>query len=173
MSLIADNTFRTPWLAAKLLSNDANVAKEAAASLARHLASTRPSNRTNFEKHMFETECLWKDLVDFSETDPPSLLWHRNGQFVALFRFLAPRFLLSPDNVLDAERVHARWQWSCSIKRSLKIHNLNAILRLTHYLENQQRFPDHDDLWMHLQAERAQHAVNLRAIDNEGDIAVG
>ena len=65
LSLLADNTFRTPWLAAKLLSTDATKAQEAAKCLARHLATTRPSNRTQFEKHLFETGTLWENLVAF------------------------------------------------------------------------------------------------------------
>ena len=38
LGLLADNTFRTPWLAAKLLSKDKNLARDAARALLRHLA---------------------------------------------------------------------------------------------------------------------------------------
>ena len=110
LALVGDNTFRTPWQAAQLLSCDKDLARAAAKDLARHLASTRPGNKTLFEAHVFDSESLWRDLVAFSEADPPVLLWHGQGKFQNLFRFLAPRFLLAPDHVLDAERVHARWQ---------------------------------------------------------------
>ena len=108
----------------------------------------------------------------FSEADPPVLLWHGQGKFQNLFRFLAPRFLLAPDHVLDAERVHARWQWLCLQKRGLKLQSLNACLRLTHYLEHN-NFPDHEDLEEHLSAEALQHKLCLEALATAGDIAIG
>ena len=172
LALVGDNTFRTPWLAAKLLSTDKSLARAAAQDLARHLASTRPGNRTLFEAHVFGCETLWRDLVAFSETNPPVLLWHGKGKFQNLFRFLAPRFLLAPDHVLDCERVHARWQWLCLLKRALKVHSLNACLRLTHYLEHNP-FPSNEDLQPHLQAEAHEHRVNLQAMMAEGEIATG
>ena len=173
LALLLDNTFRTPWTAAKLLSRDKAVAQAAAQTLSRHLASTRPSNHTAFEKHIFETEVLWKDLVDFAAADPPVLLWQGHGQYETLFRFLAPRFLVAPDHVLDAERVHSRWQWVCNIKHSLKMQTLNACLRMQFFLENNQAFPPHEDLWPHLEAEREEHRLSLEAIVAEGEVALG
>jgi len=172
LALLADNTFRTPWLAAKLLSKDAAVAQTAAAALAKQLATTRPSNRTHFETHVIETPELWQNLMEFAE-GPRVLLWHGHARYETLFRLLAPRFLLAPDHVLDAERVHARWQWLCSVKRGLKVHMLNASLRLMHYLENNQGFPHHEDLQEHLEAERVQHNLSLAAIEDADEIAPG
>ena len=63
------------------------------------------------------------------------LLWQDSCSYEALFRLLAHRFLLAPDHVLDAERIHARWQWLCKIKRALKLQTMNASLRLMHYME--------------------------------------
>ena len=117
LNLLFDNTYRTPWLAAKLLSKDKDLAQNSAALLVKHLATTRPANRTSFEKHLFTQEELWKNLEDFSKANPPVLLWQGHGKYLHLFKFLAPRFLLAPDHVLDAERMHARWQWLCSLKR--------------------------------------------------------
>ena len=108
LSLLAENTYRTPWLAAKLLSTDRVLAREAARTLVRHIATTRPQNRTLFEQHLFEWGPLWEALVEFSQADPPALLWHGQGRYEAVFRFLASRFLLNPDHVLDSERIHAR-----------------------------------------------------------------
>eukprot|EP00959_Pyramimonas_sp_CCMP1952_P417550 8748244-Pyramimonas_sp.AAC.1 len=173
LSLIADNTYRTPWLAAKMLSTDTGVARSAATALARHQASTRPMNRTTFEAHLFDARGLWANMAAFSEADPPVLLWRGQGKFEQLFKFLAPRFFLAPGRALDAERVHARWQWACTIKRGLKMYSLNACLRLTHYLENNQQFPSNEDLFSHLQAEQRQHRVDMRATVQEGEIALG
>ena len=173
LRLIQENNMRTPWLAANMLSTDPRAATAAAASLAQHLTRTKPGNRTPFEQHVFESSELWDNLVDFSRASPPCLLWHGHGKYKALFRFIAPRFLLSPDHVLDAERVHARWQWLCSIRRALKMHSLNACLRLTHYLENNQAFPTTEDLAPHLGAERLHHRLSLEAIEAEGEVALG
>ena len=42
-----------------------------------------------------------------------------------------------PDSrVPDPERIHARWQWLCDQKKSLKMPSMNAYLRLTHFMEN-------------------------------------
>ena len=173
LTLLAENTLRTPWLAAKLLSTDPPAAKEAAVALATHISTARPANRTQFEGHVFGTQELWDNLVAFSTATPPILLWHGHGKYEALFRFLAPRFLLAPDHVLDAERVHARWQWSCTLKRGLKLHSLNAFLRLVHFQENNQVLPPHEDLFPHVVAERAEHKVNLEAIEADGEVALG
>ena len=53
---------------------------------------------------------------------------------------------------------------------------LNASLRLTHYLENNQALPSHEDLLPNLEAEREQHRVDLQAMERlEGDeeVALG
>lgn len=160
LALLEENTYRTTWMAAKLLSKDPRVARAAAEDLARHLASMKTGNMSPFEQHLFETTELWGNLVEFSTVEP-----HGQGRFEALFRFLAPRFLLAPDHVLDAERIHARWQWICNMKRSIKLMNLNAVLKLTHFLENNQTFPDIEELIPHLQAEAQEHKVNLQALE--------
>ena len=165
LAMIKENTYRTTWQAATLLSNDIQTSRSATEDLARHLAATRASNRSPFENIFFETEELWAQLVDFSTVEPPVLLWHGKGRFEALFRFLAPRFLLAPDHVLDAERTHARWQWICSIKRRVKLMSLNAILKLRHFLENNQTFPQFQELLPHLQAEAQEQRVNLQALE--------
>ena len=63
LNLLSDSTYRTTWLAAKLLSRSPETAQHAAKSLAGHLASTRPGNRSLFEEHL----PLWGNLVAFSE----------------------------------------------------------------------------------------------------------
>ena len=132
---------------------------------------TRPANRTSFEKHLFTQEELWQNLEDFSNANPPVLLWQGHGKYIHIFKFLAPRFLLAPDHVLDAERIHARWQWLCSLKRSMKVQTLNASLRLMHHLEHNQTLPESETLLEHLEAERRQHRMALDAVDE--DVALG
>ena len=171
LNLLGDNTYRTPWLAAKLLSKDQALAKASAASLVKHLVTTRPGNRTSFEAHLLSTEDLWKALEEFSKAEPACLLWHGQGQYEALFRFLATRFLLAPDHVLDTERIHARWQWDCVNKRGLRLPAMNASLRLVHYLEHNQQFPTHEELFKNLEAEALEHKLALEGLDD--DVALG
>ena len=173
LNLLGDNTFRTPWLAAKLLNKDRVIARDAAASVLRHLDTTHPSNRTSFEERLATCADLMRNLEDFANAEPPVLLWHSNGKYESLFKFLAPRFLLSPDHVLDAERIHARWQWACEQKRSLKLQSLNAMLRLSHYLENNQVFPTHEELLPNLTAETLEHKMALAALEDDGEVAMG
>ena len=172
LNLLFENAFRTPWLAAKLLSKDRSLARDAACALTKHLATTRPGNRTGFEEHLIGQEELWRNLEDFAKADPPTLLWHDHGRFASLFKFLAPRFLLAPDHVLDAERVHARWQWSCSSKRAQLLQTMNASLRMTHYMEHHQTMPAHDELLPHLRAEMKHLRLSIEALDEE-DVAAG
>ena len=115
-----------------------------------------PPTRTSFENPFFTTEHLWQNLQDFATTEPPTLLWHDHGKHESLFKVLAPRFLLAPDHVLGAERIHSRWQWACDMKHSLKIQTLNASLRLMHDIENNQACPSNQDLLPHLHASGTQ-----------------
>jgi hypothetical protein len=160
-------------LAAKLLSKNAVIAKEAARTLVKNLDTTSPPNRTSFENHLMTTQDLWDNLVEFANATLPVLLWQGHGNYEVLFKFIAPRFLLNPDHVLDAERIHSRWQWACILKRALKIQTLNASLRIMHYIENNQTFPTHQDLLPHLQAELLEHKLALDAQEAEHEIALG
>ena len=152
LALIGENTYRTPWLAAKLLSTEQAQAKASAIALVKHLVTTKPANRTLFEEHLLATEDLWRCLEQFSRAEPACRLWHGNGQYEVLFKFLAARFLLAPDHVLDAERVHARWQWGCRHSNCVMLPYLNATLRLRHYTEHNTTFP----------SDKAQMASELR-----------
>lgn len=90
------------------------------------------------------------------------------------FRFLAPRFLLVLDRALDAEMVHARWQWVDVIKRALQHPGLNAALRLQNYLDNNPAYPFHQDMLPHIHADRSQHTQDLTVMyEEEQHIALG
>ena len=130
----------------------------------KQLVTTKPGNKTLFEDYLLTSMDLLQNLETFSKEDPPLSLWKGRGKFEKLFRFLAPRFLLAPDHVLDAERIHARWQWICVAKRSLRIPTLNALLRMMFYLEHNQTFPSDEDLLPHLEAERAEHRLALGVV---------
>ena len=173
LNLVGDNTFRTPWLACKLLNTQPRVARDAAACLLKHLDTTRPANRTSFEQALVERPEVMSCLEEFSSAEPPVLLWRANGKYETLFKFIAPRFLLSPDHVLDAERIHARWQWILWNKRNLRLPGMNALLKLRCYLESNQGFPGPDELDPHLLAEHAEHRAALRAVQDEEHVALG
>ncbi len=59
------------------------------------------------------------------------------------------------------------------MRRALKLPALNASLRLQHYVEHNQVFPSHQDLLPHLQAEVAEHQQALKALAEEGEVALG
>ena len=173
LNLLGHNTLRTPWLAAKLLLPTASQAKAAAVSLVAQLVTTRPDNRTSFEKLLVDSADLWSNLEEFSQAAPAVCLWHGRGKFETLYKFLAPRFLLAPDHVLDTERIHARWQWYCAQRRNLRLPTLNALLRLQHYLEQQGELPSHELLLDPLLAEHAEHKAAVGAVAAEGQVAIG
>ena len=135
--------------------------------------ATKPANRTSLENHFFSQEDLWQNLEGFSKAEPPVLLWKGHGKYESLFKFLAPRFLLAPDHVLDAERIHARWQWTCIQKRALKLQTLNASLRLMRYIEHNQVFPIHDAMIPNLEAERLEHKLALENLVDADEVALG
>ena len=174
LDLTASNIMRTPWTAACMLSSDACQAQAAAATLVAHIAKTPARIRTPFEQGLFDTDCLWNSLVDFSMAAPPVCLWKGRGHFQELFRLLATQFLIAPDHVLDCERQHARWQWLCARKRGVKLPAMNAFLKCTTYLEgNNMEFPPNEALAEHLDATARQYRWDLRQTRDAPDIAAG
>jgi len=171
LALISENVLRTTWQAARLLVKTPRDAQDAAKALLKHLVTTAPHKRTSFEAQLADTPTLMTELELFSKAAPPVRLWHGGGRYEQLFRFLAPRFLLAPDHVLDCERVHARWQWACRTKRSVKLHTLNSTLRLTQYLENN-HWPSHEDLHDFLLDEH-EHYTRSLAATAAADVALG
>ena len=63
LNLLHDNTFKTPWLTAKLLSTDKALAKSSAAAMVKHLVTTKPGNKTSFEHRMFNHGEVYIPLV--------------------------------------------------------------------------------------------------------------
>jgi len=141
LNLLHDNTFKQPWLAAKLIFTAKALAKSSTAALVKHMVTTRPGNRTPFENHMFTHGEVWENLEDSSKAEPPVFLWGIQDRYVSLFMLLAPRLCCS-DHVLAAERIDDRWPWVCTITLAMRIMTLNtSFLRLQHHLGNNQTFP--------------------------------
>ena len=85
--------------------------------------------------HLADSEELMPDLGSFANREVAVCLWQGGGAYRRLFKFLAMRFLLAPDQVLDCERVHARWIWLCDGTKGVRLPHMDATLRLTQHLE--------------------------------------
>ena len=172
LALVLANVSRSPWVLAGALSSDADKAKKAAGAFLLHLDSTAPPNRTPFERHVAENDVLRDNLTQFATRVPPVALWQGQGAFKPLFQFLALRFLLAPDQVLDCERVHARWQWFCQEKRNMRLPLMNGWLRLCEHLERHNwMLPG--DVQEHLDfATAAEHAA-LKEVAGRAEVAAG
>ena len=118
---VVDNIMRTSWLASATLHCDPWRAQLGALALLRQLDSVAPAKRTRFEHHLADTEELMENLRSFAHREQAVCLWPGGGAYNPLFQHLALRFLLAPDQVLDWERVHARWQWICEGKHNLRL----------------------------------------------------
>ena len=55
----------------------------------------------------------------------------------------------------------------------MKLQTLNASLRLKHYMEHNQTFPDDEELLPNLEAKRLEHKLALEALMNEAEVALG
>ena len=172
MKLAIGNIMRTSWTAGAMLHTDPAKAQLAACTLLRHLDSTHPGKRTAFEKHLATSAELMRNMTDFANREVPICIWQGGGAYKYLFQFLALRFLLAPDQVLDCERAHARWNWMCISKRNLRMPLLNAALRLTQWLESHMfEFPVDEDMFLHLSQEAQLRRVALAEADTMEDIA--
>ena len=138
------------------------------------LDGAAPDERTPFEKHLADEDALRGELQEFATRDVAVCVWQGAGAFRRLFKFLATRFLLAPDHVLDCERMHARWNWLNDQKRGMQLPLMNAWLRLRSYLEQHaMEFPCHRDLLPHLVREAAAMRVAHAEVVAREDIAPG
>ena len=67
--------------------------------------------------------------------------------------------------------MRARWKWICSTRRRIGLGSLNAILKLTVYLESYGAFPSHEELQPHLDNLRIGKFRMLRELRESGTIA--
>ena len=154
LQLVSENLKSSLWLAGAVLSTDPAAAKEAAAELVEHLDTTPAHRRTSFENMLFDDANLWDALQDFSNVDPPTVLWGARGLFAPLYRFLAPRFLANPDHVLDCERQHAVWKWVLQRRRAMRLPNLNAWLKVGEHIRRYDELPPYAELQPHIDEVR-------------------
>ena len=174
LTLTMHNIARTSWLAASLLHCSPGVAQESANALLEQLLGTAPARRTQFETALANNDTYMANLQEFARADPPCKLWQRQGAFKPLFRFLALRFRLAPDQVLDVEGTHARWQWLCAGKRNLSLVSMNAGLKLTRFLERHGGELPAAEALAPLLADERSHLNRVREqIDREDEIAPG
>lgn len=148
---------------------------ESACDFLQHLDTTPPDARTHCERCFYDTEGLYQDLSDFKNQPGPVtfVLWRCNGRWARLFCFLAPRFLASPDHVLDCERQHARWQWLLQARHAMKLKVMIRLLRLRIDLENYDYFPPDDTLTPLLEHAALERNLALRRIQAEDVLAPG
>ena len=109
LNLMFDNAFRTPWLAAKLLSTDKVFARSSAKELMTHLATTRPGNHSFVEIYLCAQKVLWQHHEEFSKADLAVFRWGNTGNYKGFRKFSAPRVFGGFDPIFDAAMMHARW----------------------------------------------------------------
>ena len=90
LALLCENTLRTPWMAARLLSKEPELAQAAAKDLARHLASTNTANRTSFEQLLFRQRTSGIPWL----TSPTLILLWSSGMVMEGFRPLSGSWVL-------------------------------------------------------------------------------
>ena len=175
LALVLANVSRSTWTAAGMLSCDPHKAQTSALTLLQHLDTTRPTGHTQFERHLADTEVLFRNLQDFATRVPPVLLWQAQGAWKPLYQFMAMRFLMAPDQVLDCERVHARWQWLAEGKRRMQLPLMNSWLRTAQWLESAPGYslPPPDVLQEHLEYAAARYAAAQKAIAGRDDVVPG
>ena len=174
LELLLHNIKRTAWLAGACLHVDAPRAQTSAQSLLLHLDTVAPDRRTPFEKHLVDSPDLWSQLQQFAHREPAVCLWQGQGAYRTLFQFVASRFLLAPDQVLDCERMHARWNWICNSKRGIRLPLLNAWVCLSQFLESHgMQFPTPELLQPHLAREGEAHAMARAEVRASEEIAPG
>ena len=171
LALTAENISRSTWLSARMLSKNAESAQIGAREFHNHLLRLKPTTKTLYDDAWLSDDTLMIELGRFCDMEPPCLLWHGGGAFGTCFRCLASRFLGAEDSVMEDEAVHARWKWICSTRRRIALPSLNAILKLTTYLESYGEFPSHTALQPHFDNLRAGRRAMVRDLRDRGEIA--
>ena len=104
------NIMRRYWMDASVLLRDPGVAQEGANKLLVHVLQTAPCEADALRKNAIaDNDTYMANMQGFASVEPTCRLWQRQGAYKPLFRLLALRFLLAPDQVLDVGSAHARW----------------------------------------------------------------
>ena len=144
LQLTFENIARFSWTLGTMLDPDPAQA-QASAREARRAIVTK-SSTSRLMRFVAEDEQLMTQLCAFCERTPPLCLWHGKLSFKDLFVFIACRFLSNPDHVLDAEAVHAKWQWIALAKRNVKLKTMNSILKLSSFISEHGDLPLWDEM---------------------------
>jgi hypothetical protein len=174
LSLVVENILRTHWLGAGVLNKDPAAARAATDALHLRVERTAPGKRSPFERWMASSPALMGQLAAFRTRAVPCRVWQGGGAYKLLFTSLAVRFLLNPDQVLDCERAHARWNWLLESKRAMRLPMLNGHLRTTAYLEaNVGQLPEGEAWDQRVQDQVAAHRQALADVGADGPVARG
>jgi hypothetical protein len=168
-----DNMARFSWLLGGMVSTDAVKARQSAREARHYLLNMTPANTNELATYLNSDNTLLCELGLFCESEPAQLLWRGRAKYKTLFVFVASRFLASPDHVLDCEGMHARWKWVEEGRRNLKLKALNAILRLSSYINQHGDLPPLSDLVPHLQCIRQHLREQYDIVRAGGEVALG
>ena len=174
--LTSKNVLRSTWSAARVLATNAGAAQIAANALlwapSVGLMRLRPDQLTDFENALLNNEAVFAQLQHFAARAEPVRVWQADGKYAALFVFLADRFCGAPDHVLDAESVHAQWQYLQGGRHAIKFKMLNAVLKLRHYHFTHGKIPAFEAMVDYLDHVSASRAARYAALVTAGDVAV-
>ena len=171
LQLTFENIARLAWVLAGVLSCDSDVAQKCAREA--HRALSEKSHASIFGTWFSEQSILMEQLSAFCDAVPATQVWKSNGRYRDVFICLGARFLSSPDHVLECEGVHSRWQWLELSKRSIKLKSLNAVLRLSAFLNFYGDLPSADELAPHIRSIRAHLNGQYELVRQGVDIAPG
>ena len=175
LTLTARNILRSTWSAARILSTNPEEAHQAANELLRApsdgLMYLRDDQMTAFEKALMKKQPVFDQLQAFARLDRPVRVWQGGGKFADMFIFLANRFCGAPDHVLDAESVHAQWQYLTAGRHAMKFKLLNAVLKLRHHFFTQGGLPSHAELEPWLEHICEARRERYRALLEDGALA--
>lgn len=160
-------------MSARMLRKDPLTAQEGARQFLDILEKGSRNKPSHYEEAWINDPVKMEQLRMFCDLEVPVLLWHMDGAFKDIFRFLAQRFLSSPDSVLPCEGVHAQWKWIELIKRGISFVMINCFLKLNNYMQFYGCLPDYDELLPHIKLVRESLQAQLAAVVSEGRVARG
>ena len=145
-------------------------AQVAARQFQGHLLRLTITTRTPYDSAWLDNARMMDELGSFCDLAVPCLLWHNNCASSTISVFCAVRALGADDSVMDSEGVHGRWKWIAETRRRVNMPSLNAILKLTAYLESYGDFPPNVDLLPHLNSLRKARNLMSQRFRQDGTV---